>query len=429
MKTNLIKTTTLLLMAAFIGIQTAGAQGTITKPNKPAPKPRTNTNTSTTRPTPRTNTSTNSGTRRDAMSGVTITKIEIGNVTYNGEMLTYYGNTLYENDMKYAKPRLTYNCTRAASDVTLYTKIFRPDGSLVTNSSSPTGYTTTDDADFTTGTAQTLALPGWGSDDGGYYEKGIWRWEIWFNGRKLGSTSFSVYSGGTGVTPSNSSGTSGFEFYGTTRSYTDEAKALSYITTTIKEWGDDGCRTGAISEDERGVAIYGKNGYCYTGACPEGLKKAIKEYNEKEYRISDVTVTDSGWWCVVWNDNGYRGHMPDKMSEMMKQYNNDGETIYSVSICENGNFVIVTDKHWYASHETDNANLQRAYDKFGTIRSCSVTNKGFVACCDRGVYYKDIPTNVETALKEQDFRPKVVKFTDSGTYLITDGDKQRSWYM
>ena len=50
-------------------------------------------------------------------------------------------------------------------------------------------------------------------------------------------------------------------------------------------------------------------------------------------------------------------------------------------------------------------------------------------CCERGVYYKDIPTNVEEALKEQDFRPRVVKFTDSGTYLITDGVKRRSWYM
>ena len=58
-----------------------------------------------------------------------------------------------------------------------------------------------------------------------------------------------------------------------------------------------------------------------------------------------------------------------------------------------------------------------------------MTNKGIVICCDGGVYYKDIPTNVETALKEQDFHPKVVKFTDSGTYLITDGDKKRAWYM
>ena len=418
MNTKAIRIAMMVLIAAFIGVQGVDAQGTIAKPNKPKP-------------------SNNSGggkkpgrvttpaTKKDAMTYVTITGISIGNVTYDGDMLTYYGNTLYENEMKYAKPRLTYNCTKAANDVTLYTKIFRPNGTMITNSSSPAGYTTSDDADFSTGNSNSLVLPGWGSDDGGYYEKGIWRWEIWYNGRKLASTAFTVYGGGTVTTPTTAS----FDYYGTTRDYTDNAKALSYITKTIKEWGDKGCRTGAITENERGVAFYGKNGYCYTGACPDGMKNAIKEFNTSNYRLSDVTVTDSGWWCVVWNDNGYRGHMPDKMTEAMKKFNNDGEEIWSVSICENGNWSIITNKHWDASHETDKANLKRAYEKFGTIRSCCVTNKGIIVCCDGGVYYKDIPTNVETAIKEQDFHPQIVKFTDSGTYLITDGDKQRSWYM
>ena len=159
------------------------------------------------------------------------------------------------------------------------------------------------------------------------------------------------------------------------------------------------------------------------------MKNAIKEFNNKEYRIVDVTVTDSGWWCVVWGKNGYRGHMPDAMSEAMKKFNKDGEEIWSVSICENGNWSIITNKHWDASHETDKKNLRAAAEKFGTIRSCCVTNKGIVICCDRGIYYKDIPTKVEEGIKKQDYRPKVVKFTDSGTYLITDGDKRRGYYM
>ena len=155
----------------------------------------------------------------------------------------------------------------------------------------------------------------------------------------------------------------------------------------------------------------------------------LKEYNEAGYHITDVTVTDSGYWCIVWGDNGYWGVLPDKMKELMAQYNKDRETILAVSICENGNFAIITDKHFYASHETDHSNLQKAIDKFGTIRSVCITNKGIVICCDGGVYYQNIPSNVEEAIKEQDFRPRVVKYTDSGTYLITDGDKLRSWYM
>jgi hypothetical protein len=32
-------------------------------------------------------------------------------------------------------------------------------------------------------------------------------------------------------------------------------------------------------------------------------------------------------------------------------------------------------------------------------------------------------------MKKQSFRIKHAKYTDSGTYLITDGDKRRAWYM
>ena len=426
MKTNLFKLALMMLLAAVIGIQGVDAQSTINKPPKPSG------GTGSHGTGGRGNGGRGNGgrvtTTRDPMDGVTITSMKIGNVSYNGDLITYYGNTLYEDDMKYAKPQLTYNCTRTVSEVTLYTKIFRPSGEMITNSYSPDGYTTSDETDFITGTGMTVALPGWGDDDGGYYPRGTYRWEIWYKGKKLASTYFTVYKGG--VTGSGSgSGDGSFEFYGTTREYTDNATALGDITSQIREWGDKGCRTGAITENERGVAVYGENGYVFTGAIPQGMKDAIKDCNKNKNHIVDLTVTDSGYWCVVWSKNKYRGNMPSKMSELMKQYERDGEEIYSVSICENGNFSIVTDKHFYASHETDHANLKRALEKFGTIRSCCVTNKGIVICCDRGVYYKEIPTNLETALKEQSFRIKVVKYTDSGTYLITDGDKRRAWYM
>ena len=166
MKTNLIRTAMMLLMVAFIGVQ-AGAQSTISKPNKPKPSKPSKPTTTTTTTTPTTRIPT---TKKDAMDFVTITGIKIGNVTYDGDMLTYYGQPLYANEMKYAKPQLSYNCTKTANDITLYTKIYRPNGTMITNSSSPAGYTTSDETDFYSGTDKTVALPGWGSDDGNYYE-------------------------------------------------------------------------------------------------------------------------------------------------------------------------------------------------------------------------------------------------------------------
>lgn len=426
MKKDMMKIALILLTLAIAGVQGADAQKTITRrqnlPSQTTPASTSGGKKPVKKPTKPTTTPV----KTNAMDYVTITRLQVGNTNYDGDVLTSYGGTLYADELKYATPKLTYTCSRSVSNVTLYTKIYRPDGTMMTGSSSPSGYTTSDEADFEKGNSQTLVLPGWGNNDGGSYQKGLYRWELWYKSKRLISSTFQVYER---AVSSTGSGSGSFEFYGTTRSYTDNAKALSYITKTIKEWGDDGCRTGAITEDERGVAVYGDNGYCFTSAVPEGLKTKIRECNNDKKRIADITMTDSGYWCIVWDKNGYWGVMPDKMKELMSKYNGDGEEILSVSICENGNFAIITNKHYYASHETDHANLKRALEKFGAIKSCSVTNKGIVVCCSRGVYYKDIPTNVEEALKDQDFHPAVVKFTDSGTYLITDGVKQRSWYM
>lgn len=361
----------------------------------------------------------------DPMSKVTITKLQIGNTDYDGDVIDAFGTSIYAADMKYATPKITYNCTAATGEVTIYSKIYRPDGTMMTGNSSPDGYTTSDGADFDKGNGNAITFPGWGNADGGSYTEGTYRWELWYNDKRLYSTNFTLLE--KPVEAANP--LVGFEYYGTSRDYEDNAKALPYITDAIREWGDEGCRTGAITEDERGVAITGDNSYAYTSAIPQGMVDKLKEYKKEGNRITDVTVTDSGWWCIVWGDNGYWGLMPDKMKELMSKYNTDREVILSVSICENGNFAIVTNKHFYASHETDNSNMQKALDKFGPIYSVSITNKGIVICCENGVYYQNIPSNVEEAIKEQKFRPRFVKYTDSGTYLITDGDKLRSWYM
>ncbi len=363
--------------------------------------------------------------KKDPMSKVTITKLQIGNTDYDGDVIDAFGTSIYAADMKYATPKITYNCTAATGEVTIYTKIYRPDGTMMTGNSSPEGYTTSDGADFDKGNGNAITFPGWGNADGGSYTEGTYRWELWYNNKRLYSTNFTLLA--KPVEEENP--LAGFEYYGTSREYEDNAKALPSITDAIREWGDEGCRTGAITEDDRGVAITGDNVYAYSSSVPQGMVDKLKEYNKEGHRITDVTVTDSGWWCIVWGENGYWGLMPDKMKELMSQYNKDRETILSVSICENGNFAIVTNKHFYASHETDNSNLQKALDKFGPIYSASITNKGIVVCCENGVYYQNIPTNVEEAIKEQKFRPRFVKYTDSGTYLITDGDKRRSWYM
>lgn len=58
-----------------------------------------------------------------------------------------------------------------------------------------------------------------------------------------------------------------------------------------------------------------------------------------------------------------------------------------------------------------------------------VTNKGICVVCQRGIYYYNIPSNLETELKSLEYRPDHVTFTDSGTYLITTETQRYLYWM
>ncbi len=224
------------------------------------------------------------------------------------------------------------------------------------------------------------------------------------------------------------SGSGEYGYFGTTRTYTDQAIALNYLRERMGAWGE--CRTGAISEAGAGVAIYDANGYACMADTPSEMKDKLKEYNEKKYTIKDVALSNSMCWVVIYGKNGWYGVVPSEMKKKLNEYNENGEEIQSVSISPDGNYyTIVTDKHIHASSDTDFKGLKLAQEKFGHIYSACTTNKGLVVCCERGCYYSNIPTNVEKKIKELSFKPKVVKFTDSGTFLITDGEKNYSCYM
>ncbi len=72
----------------------------------------------------------------------------------------------------------------------LYVKFFRPDGSLSTGSNSPAGYSYKMDV---SGADMVDAIQGWGNADGGTYPVGTHRVELWWDGKLIGSQSFTVY--------------------------------------------------------------------------------------------------------------------------------------------------------------------------------------------------------------------------------------------
>lgn len=218
----------------------------------------------------------------------------------------------------------------------------------------------------------------------------------------------------------------GYGYMGTSREYTDVASPLSSLRNSIKKWGE--CKTGSLTEKGVGIVIYGTNGYSFQ-ELPTNISSNIKEIHKDGKVIKDVALSGASWWIVVYGKNSWRGVVPDKMQSRLEEYIREGDEIKSVSINENGDFTIVTDKHFAASNDSDMEFIRKAHDKFGFVHSACTTPMGIIVCCEMGIYYGNIPKNIVERIKKLTFNPKIVKYTDSGTCLFTDGEKKNDYYM
>jgi len=229
------------------------------------------------------------------------------------------------------------------------------------------------------------------------------------------------------ITQSQTFAKNGLSMSGTTRAYLDNAKALDYLSTSIQGWKK--CRLGAITESGAGIVVYGSNGYATKGNLNGNLVAKIKELNNQKETFKSIAITNSGYYCVVYGRNGWYGYMPERLKTILNQYNSNKEDIYCVSIAENGDFIVISDKHYFASNTTDMSYLKKACDKYGLVKYASVTNRGLIVVCEKGILYNNIPTNLEVKLKSINFQPDKVVFTDSGTYLITNESESFCYYM
>ena len=220
-----------------------------------------------------------------------------------------------------------------------------------------------------------------------------------------------------------------YKLVGTTRTHTNNATGLTHLTENIKKWNQ--CRTGAITSVGKGVAIYGNNGYASTGI-PNDLSEKIKYANDNSLRIHDVCMSANGtYWCIVYGSGGWQSWAPTSFNEKMKACHSASEKIVSISINNSGEWVIINDKHLYASNTVFQSKLSEVSDLFGYIYSVALTDKGYVICADKGVYYNNIPTKVLEKIKETASTKiiKVLKYTDDGTVLLTDGESSYRYYM
>ena len=120
--------------------------------------------------------------------------VEFENTDESNNAIRNMDNVLYSTDIKYITPKIEYDgLVNVKKHVTINYKIYRPNGELMKNSASPAGYTRSDSFWVKTGYYNTENLTGWGNKKGGVYSPGEYKFEIWYNGTKLYTTSFTVY--------------------------------------------------------------------------------------------------------------------------------------------------------------------------------------------------------------------------------------------
>lgn len=122
---------------------------------------------------------------------ITITKIKVGITDKDRKVISDYGIPIWEKFTQYLTPQIILKAQKTGS-CTLYIKLFTPAG-LARNDSSPEGYTYSEKININEiDKSLTYNLTGWGSQTKGFWKKGSYRFEIWLDGKMLGSKTFKV---------------------------------------------------------------------------------------------------------------------------------------------------------------------------------------------------------------------------------------------
>lgn len=122
---------------------------------------------------------------------IIIKDIKIGNCSYEGDLETGYGNTIYSYNTMYLTPKIYYTGLKTSSPY-LKVKWYKPSGELSTGSRSPYGFSQGSSYSVSEGQHE-LILRGYGGSDRGHWSSGTYRIEIWYNDVCLKAKRFTIY--------------------------------------------------------------------------------------------------------------------------------------------------------------------------------------------------------------------------------------------
>lgn len=209
-----------------------------------------------------------------------------------------YGAVLYSVRTRYIKSKITYSCPLyEAGEKDFYIKITKSDGTLLSGSSSPAGFTTKTKVKILYGDNNSVEIIGWGTANGGFYKPGTYTYEIWCDGRLLISRDFSIYEDLVGRLSRSEWTVKALSFANTDYDSniiddygeTMRASTLQYLTVSMTY----DCFEGNAGKTTIYIKIYDNNGNLMTGtSSPEGYTTSVER--ALVYGV-DNTMNIGGW--------------------------------------------------------------------------------------------------------------------------------------
>ena len=181
------------------------------------------------------------------------------------------------------------------------------------------------------------------------------------------------------------------------------------------------CKSGALTDYSGYIILSGKNTAAWSG-----IPQSLIDYLNNEYyagrTVDDVCLTERGnWFCV--GDKLYGQGYPQSMWTKMDDFLCQGDRINCITFNYYGEWIIITDKHFCASDNSIQDLMMEASKSYGFIHTASMNNSGLIIVGNDGFKSRwYIPDSLDKYLRyDQSFYIKYIKFTEKGSWLVTDG--------
>lgn len=196
-----------------------------------------------------------------------------------------------------------------------------------------------------------------------------------------------------------------------------------YIYDQIQEAGN--CKSFSISKNYGMIALYGPNGFTYSHI-PMTLLDKLVEFNDKQFTLEDINISDDGRWCILSDEIAYSDDMYSGVIEHTKQMQLDGERIKCISFNDNNRWCIVSDKSFYCSDQEMYDFIMSTMETYGSLRYVYVSTEQVMVTCENGICWTDTVTpDFYDDVNALDFKPLIVKYFYDNSYIISNPEAKR----